>query len=453
MKKLIIPVFTLTAFSLLLPGCRQEVVEADRAGGSQGTQSAKVDKYYMPAEFEPLASIWLSAPVIDYKHDLSMLGVQAEMIKEILPTTTKVDYAYNDLNDVNKLKAALLSRGVTPAAIDTAIAFHPVTHGDLWIRDTGGTFMKNKKGGYQVVDFDFDAYRMKGYVDATTYAGYQLDNDVSYGTGAAKGASVVSSALITEGGNLHFNGKGTVIALKKSLLASNPGLTLAQIEAELKRVFNLRKVIFLNENTATDGHPVLESPKLVNGEPYFNLGVWHADEMVAWVDPHTVILPEVPASELTSGNPFTLKTHQALEDAYQVLSNATDQDGQPLTVLRAPEPSPIVVTLTPQDVMYNFLKGLNGITHFPTDGSPIKFVLAAGYMNYVVTNDVVLIPRFHKGDREASLADKDKAFKELIQRAYPTRKVVQIDADAITVAGGGMHCITQQVPAPGKHKS
>ncbi|MBD0260874.1 MAG: agmatine deiminase family protein [Cytophagales bacterium] len=110
-----------------------------------------------------------------------------------------------------------------------------------------------------------------------------------------------------------------------------------------------------------------------------------------------------------------------------MLSHATDQDGRPLTVLRAPEPSPIVEVLTPQDVMYNFLRDLKDIGYFPTDGSPITYGRTASYTNYVVTNDVVLVPGVYRG-----------------------RKVVQIDVDALTIAGGAMQCITQQVPAPEK---
>ncbi|RIV23542.1 agmatine deiminase family protein [Fibrisoma montanum] len=441
----------LTALSVLTASCQKEDFGVDQPHDSG---KASADKFYVPAEFEPLASIWLSAPTTRYKSNLPMWDVQAAMIKEILPTSTKIDYAINGPSDIDSLTTYLVNRGVSQGAIQSGIRFHTVPHGDLWIRDTGGTFMKSKKEkeGYRVVDFDFDAYRMKGYVSADTYALYQLDNNVSYGIGAAKGATIVSSPLITEGGNLHFNGKGTVIAIKKSLLASNPGLTLAEIEAELKRVFNLKKVIFLNETTGTDSHPVLESPKLVNGGYQFNLGVWHADEMVTWVDPRTVIVAQVPAAELSSGNPFKQQSYQALEDAYQVLRSATDQDGKPLTILRAPEPSPIVVELGPNDVMYQFLQSLNGIQHFPTDGSPIKFVMAASYMNYVVTNDVVLIPKFYKPGRASSLAASDEEFRQLIQSVYPNRQVKQIDADGITVGGGGMHCITQQVPSLDKHK-
>jgi agmatine deiminase len=436
---------SLTAF--LFTSCEQhEELLSDK----QEAKEHKPEKYYMPAEFEPLASIWLSSPTVDYKNDLSMLEVQTNMIKEILPTSTKIEYAVNKQTDAQALITMLLIKGVSQSAIDARITFHTVGHGDLWIRDTGGTFMKNKKGEYQVVDFDFDAYRMKPFLTEEAYQIYQLDNNVSYGTGAAKGATVVTSPLRFEGGNIHFNGKGTAIVLKKSLLASNPSMSLPQLEEELKRVFNLKKIIFLNENNGTDAHPVLESPLLVDGEYIFNLGVWHADELVSWVNPTTVLVPQVPVAELSTGNPYTQRAYQALEDAFQVLSASTDQDGRPLTVIRVPEPSPIVVELNSGDFMYNFLKSLIGLQHFPTDGSPIKFVLAASYMNYVVTNDLVLIPKFYKAGRDISLQQKDEAFKQLIQVQYPNRQVKQMDVDAITVGGGGMHCITQQVPSADK---
>ncbi|MGA0560158.1 agmatine deiminase family protein [Larkinella sp. VNQ87] len=445
MKRSFVRVLVLAALPFLLPNCQNTNSDVD-------PNASGANSYYVPAEFESLASIWLSAPTTDYKLGLSMLNVQAEMIKEIIPTSTKIDYAINSPADADALKAALIGKGVSPAAIDAAVKFHTVSHGDLWIRDTGGTFLKNKKGGYQVVDFDFDAYRTEAYLSAESNAIYQLDNDVSHGTGAAKGATVVSSPLIAEGGNLHFNGKGTVIAVKKSLLASNPTMTLDQIEAELKRVFNLKKVIFLNENTGTDAHPVLEAPKFIKRKPYFNFGVWHADEMVSWINSNTVLLAQVPFTELSEGNPFTQQSYQALEDAYQVLVNSTDQDGNPIKVIRAPEPSPIAVELNPGDLMYESLKEMKGLEHFPANRAPIQFVLAASYMNYVVTNDVVLIPKFYKPGRDADLQQKDEAFKQLILKLYPNRKVVQIDVDAITVGGGGMHCITQQVPAPEKER-
>ena len=33
---------------------------------------------------------------------------------------------------------------------------------------------------------------------------------------------------------------------------------------------------------------------------------------------------------------------------------------------------------------------------------------------------------------------------------YPQRKVVQLEIDAIAAGGGGIHCVTSQLPTPGK---
>ncbi len=407
----------------------------------------KSEEFRVPAEFESQSAVWLSSPTVDYKHDWSMLETQAHMIKELI-TSVHVHYAVNEDGDIDRLRDALAALGVSADAIDERVHFHAVEHGDLWVRDTGGTFMKDGNGNYKVIDFDFDAYRMEDYNTAETNAIYQIDNDVSHRIAAALNVPVESSPLVAEGGNFHFNGKGTMLVVEKSLTMSNPGMTKTEIEEELKRVFNQQKVIFLPENSGVDLHPVLESPKIIDGVPHFNVGVWHVDELVTWLDDRTVLLPQVSTAELASGNPFVVQEHLALEAAYEVLSNATDQDGHSLTILR-PEiaPEPIVVDLYPEDITYGFLSELAGIEHFPTDGSPIKFVLAASYMNYVITNDVILIPKLWKEGRSENLRTKDAVFKEFMEAQFPGRKIVQVENDALTVGGGGMHCITQQVPS------
>jgi agmatine deiminase len=35
----------------------------------------------------------------------------------------------------------------------------------------------------------------------------------------------------------------------------------------------------------------------------------------------------------------------------------------------------------------------------------------------------------------------------VLRRAFPGRQIVPLDAMAINLGGGGMHCITQQEPA------
>ncbi|MEM7120480.1 MAG: agmatine deiminase family protein [Pseudomonadota bacterium] len=64
------------------------------------------------------------------------------------------------------------------------------------------------------------------------------------------------------------------------------------------------------------------------------------------------------------------------------------------------------------------------------------------HMNYFIANDGVVVPTC--GDAKAD----DRALG-IIREAFPGRKIVGIEAITIAEGGGGVHCITQQVPQAG----
>ncbi len=61
------------------------------------------------------------------------------------------------------------------------------------------------------------------------------------------------------------------------------------------------------------------------------------------------------------------------------------------------------------------------------------------YLNHLVVNDGVIACTFGDEQDEASLA--------ILADAYPGRRVVGVDARPLFDRGGGIHCITQQQPA------
>jgi agmatine deiminase len=61
------------------------------------------------------------------------------------------------------------------------------------------------------------------------------------------------------------------------------------------------------------------------------------------------------------------------------------------------------------------------------------------YVNYYVANGVVVVPL------AGHAADADVL--ALIGREYPGREVVGVDGTVLARGGGGVHCITQPVPA------
>jgi agmatine deiminase len=65
--------------------------------------------------------------------------------------------------------------------------------------------------------------------------------------------------------------------------------------------------------------------------------------------------------------------------------------------------------------------------------------LAVPYVNLYALNGAVLVPTCG--------ADADDAMLELIADEYPAREVVAVPGAILARGGGGVHCITQQVPA------
>ena len=60
-------------------------------------------------------------------------------------------------------------------------------------------------------------------------------------------------------------------------------------------------------------------------------------------------------------------------------------------------------------------------------------------MNFYIANAAVLVPAFgHDRDHEAI---------DIIQKAFPSRRIVGIDCTDIIYGAGTLHCISQQQPA------
>jgi agmatine deiminase len=443
---------------LLLGGMSLLALTACGGGGADGDGGQATLQARVPAETEPQAAVLLASPTLQFKTGCSSWLTQAQMIRELITTATVV-YACNSDADAAAIREALATLGVGAADIAARVDCRIIPHADYWVRDYGGIFMHDGAGGQQVVDFDFDGYGYVRHAGPLTQDVYNFDNEMSVRVADALGKPVSRSALIAEGGNLHFNGRGTVVATELGLLGRNPGWTKAQAEAELKRLFNLKKVIWVPRGLATDAHTVLQTPYQLGGEAVYNVGVNHIDEMLSWVDASTLLLPEVTPADLAEaaarGDPLAQMNHEILAEAEAILRNATDQDGAPLKLVRVPEPGSIVVDITPADGIYGFIADLNAHPQFPLQGAEhfaagetMKMVLPASYMNFLVVNDVVLVPRFHKAGRDAALQAKDEAFRATIAAHYPGRRVVQIEVDSLVSGGGGMHCITQHIPRP-----
>ena len=67
--------------------------------------------------------------------------------------------------------------------------------------------------------------------------------------------------------------------------------------------------------------------------------------------------------------------------------------------------------------------------------------LPASYANFYVGNSAVLVPVF--GD-----ARRDSAALETLSESFQGRKIVPVDCRELVYGFGGIHCVSQQQPAP-----
>lgn len=203
------------------------------------------------------------------------------------------------------------------------------------------------------------------------------------------GIERIASDMILEGGAITVDGGGTLITTEQCLLHPNrnPGMTRDQIETELKSRLGVDKVVWLPYggllDTETDGH---------------------VDGVCAFAAPGKVVvsLPDDPDHP----DYARMRANRA------VLENNTDAQGRPFEIIDVPQTA--------------FVDMVDG-------------EVEVSYLNYYVANGGVVVPVAGLPQDEAALA--------VIAAAYPGRKVVGVQAAAIAFGGGGVHCITQQIPA------
>ena len=93
--------------------------------------------------------------------------------------------------------------------------------------------------------------------------------------------------MVNEGGAIETNGKGTILQVESVNMHRNPTMSKELQEAELKKVLNVKKIIWLKEGAAEDpsGWGTLIT------ENYFGIGVkGHLDVFCRFVNENTILI-------------------------------------------------------------------------------------------------------------------------------------------------------------------
>jgi agmatine deiminase len=256
-----------------------------------------------------------------------------------------------------------------------------VEYNDSWLRDNGPTIVKNAQGEIAGVNWIFNAWGGKYPC--------KEDNEVASTFLEHYNIPQFDAPLVMEGGSIHVDGEGTLLTTEECLLNKNrnPHLSREEIESLVKQYINVEKIIWLEKGLygdETDGH---------------------IDNVACFARPGVIITqvcsdPEHPNYKNSQNN-------------LEILRTSTDAQGRSFEIIQIEQPF---------DEFYGDLR------------------LTLSYINFTLVNGGIILPVFGGQNSE-----KDKAAQEILQYAFPDRKLVTIEGLTLLRGGGNIHCLTQQV--------
>lgn len=391
-----------------------------------------------PAEFETQEAIWLIWPATDHKEGESVENVTLAIIEALKEDVSLVITCKNKelLNEAKEIVAQRFG-GLKN------ITFLEIPSFEIWARDMGPVFVETNQNTMAIADFNFNSWGYSDTLDVDTKTEEMYDVRVA----EHFKLPVISSAMISEGGNREVNGKGTLITTESVEMGRNPTMTKQEMEAEYKRLLGVKKIIWLKQGLVEDNHTFLGPVTTAEGTKTYTVVTTngHIDEFARFVNDSTILLAKVDSTEFD--DPIALENHKRIEENYQLLSKATDQDGNPFTIIRMPLPGTIFSTMSPGDYVYDYIETLeytDGST-FPA-GETVNVMAALSYLNFIITDKVVVGQTCWREGMPDELKQKDKEAAQVLKAAFPNRKIVMIDALAVNLGGGGIHCISMYQP-------
>ncbi len=358
-----------------------------------GTPAA--DGWWMPAEFEAHERCWMLWPERpdNWREQAApaqrAFAAVAAAISRFEPVAVGVSPAH-----------AAAARAQLPAAIEVV----PLAHDDCWMRDVGPTYLVSEGGGLRGVHWRFNAW---GGLQGGLYHPWDQDERVAAEVLALEARARYRAPIVIEGGAIHVDGEGTALLAEECVLNANrnPGMTRERMESVLREYLGVRQFIWLGlgvYNDETDGH-------------IDNLACFLAPGRVclAWTDDRAD--PQYERSR----------------DAWERLHEARDAHGRPLEVIKLPMPGPLYMSEAEA-------RGLAPSSACKPRQAGER--LAASYVNFYFANGGLVMPLLD--------ARTDAQAADILRRLCPGRELIGVPAREILLGGGGIHCITQQVPEP-----
>ncbi|UTF92803.1 agmatine deiminase family protein [Elizabethkingia anophelis] len=342
--------------------------------------------YHFPEESAPHEGTWLQWPHhhqhgITYRNRVEKTWID---MTKALQANEKVHIIAYDESEKERIIGVLQKAGVSLKNVDFKI--YPTD--DVWVRDNGPLFVKDKNNNILIEDWGFNAWGEKFDFENCDAVPSQIGRDL--------GIKVINlnDEMVNEGGSVETDGRGVLMACKSSVISQKKGsirnkdITQKEAEDYFKKYYGVSKVIWLEGVTGLD------------------ITDMHIDGFMKFINASTMLTMERD----------DLLDMGLSEKDVNTLYAATNAKGEQYKKVYVPATKNNVKTAYGKQLDY---KG--------------------SYVNYYVANGVVLVPNY--GDVNDEVANK------IIQKQYPDRKVIGIDVRNLYENGGMVHCVTQQQPA------
>jgi agmatine/peptidylarginine deiminase len=264
------------------------------------------------------------------------------------------------------------------------IAWAEIPYNDVWVRDTAPLSIETPAGP-RLLNFRFNGWGGK----------YEHGDDARlaenlHRTGVLGDAPLVAVDFVLEGGSLETDGAGTLLTTARCLLNPNrnPSFAQADIEAQLKASFGLKRMLWLwhghAEGDDTDAH---------------------IDTLARFCDARTI-------AYTAADNPQD-PLYPDLQAMEAELREFRTSQGEAYRLVALPIPQPIY--------------------------SEESERLPATYANFLIINHALLVPVY--GDPNDALA------LARLQSCFPEREMIPIPATPLIRQYGSIHCMAMQFPA------
>lgn len=329
----------------------------------------------MPAEWERQSAIWLSWP-----HNLetwpeNLLAAQNEFVQ--LVTAICSTEPVFVMGSGETLPAARRSIG----ALEN-VRFVDIPTNDAWARDYAPTFVIDSNRRLIAVNWHYNAWGGK-------YPPFDHDQKVAQSIADYLQIKCISPGFCIEGGAIETNGNGVMLGTRTCALDPNrnPDVSISQVETVLADHLGVQTFVWLSQ-AALDGDDT-------DG---------HIDQMARFTDRNTIVY----AWNDDKNDPQSARLTQNYRELRSQLAAAKLEDCR---LVALPIPTPL---------------------------EHCGRRIPASYCNFLISNELVLVPQFG--------VPEDRQALEVLTPLFPSRQLVGLSSKELSVGLGSFHCLSQQQP-------